>query len=160
MDIFGRLLGFLRPYKAGVIWSLVLAAAAMVCTVAIPWLTGRAVDQISAKDRDGLRNLAIAIVLVSLARLGLSVFRRLVAGKVSLAIEYDLRTMLYAHLRVLTGSPHPATHGPAKAGEQRRSVIAIDRAAKELGWKPEIPLEEGLRRTVEFFRARLQTPPS
>src|SRR4051794_14606624 len=73
----------------------------MVCTVAIPWLTGRAVDQISAKDRDGLRNLAIAIVLVSLARLGLSVFRRLVAGKVSLAIEYDLRTLLYAHLQKL-----------------------------------------------------------
>ncbi len=73
----------------------------MVCTVAIPWLTGRAVDQISAKDRDGVRNLAIAIVVVSLARLGLSVFRRLVAGKVSLAIEYDLRTLLYAHLQKL-----------------------------------------------------------
>src|SRR4051794_24809044 len=73
----------------------------MVCTVAIPWLTGRAVDQISAKDRDGLRNLAIAIVLVSLARLVLSIFRRLVAGKVSLATEYDLRTLLYAHLQKL-----------------------------------------------------------
>ena len=24
----------------------------------------------------------------------------------------------------------------------------------ELGWRPKIPLEEGLRRTVEFFRAR------
>ncbi len=69
-------------------------------------------------------------------------------------VETDVST-LYAHLRVLTGSPHPATHGPAKAGEQRRSVIAIGRAAKELGWKPEISLEEGLRRTVEFFRARL-----
>jgi UDP-glucose 4-epimerase len=69
-------------------------------------------------------------------------------------IETDVNT-LYAHLRVLTGSPHPAQHGPAKAGEQRRSVIAIERAAEVLGWKPEIPLEEGLRRTVEFFRARL-----
>jgi UDP-glucose 4-epimerase len=69
-------------------------------------------------------------------------------------VETDVNT-LYAHLRVLTGSPHPAQHGPAKAGEQRRSVIAIERAAEVLGWKPEIPLEEGLRRTVEFFRARL-----
>src|SRR3954451_10886957 len=73
----------------------------MVCTVAIPWLTGRAVDQISAHDRDGVRNLAIAIVIVALARLGLSVARRLVAGRVSLAIEYDLRTLLYAHLQTL-----------------------------------------------------------
>jgi len=69
-------------------------------------------------------------------------------------IETDVNT-LYAHLRVLTGSPHPAQHGPAKAGEQRRSVVAIDRAREALGWRPEVPLEEGLRRTVEFFRARM-----
>jgi ATP-binding cassette subfamily B protein len=99
--IFGRLLGFLRPYKRGVVWSLVLAALAMVCTVAIPWLTGRAVDRISAGDRDGLRTLAIAVIAVALVRLGLSVLRRLVAGQVSLAIEYDLRNLLYAHLQKL-----------------------------------------------------------
>ena len=81
MHTFGRLLGFLRPYKRGVVWSLVLAALAMVCTVAIPWLTGRAVDEISAGDRDGLRMLALAVVGVALARLGLSVVRRLVAGQ-------------------------------------------------------------------------------
>ena len=101
MHTFGRLLGFLRPYKRGVIWSLVLAALAMVFTVAIPWLTGRAVDRISAGDRDGLRTLAIAVVVVALVRLGLSVLRRLVAGQVSLAIEYDLRNLLYAHLQKL-----------------------------------------------------------
>ncbi|MBE2316422.1 ABC transporter ATP-binding protein [Solirubrobacter sp. CPCC 204708] len=101
MHTFGRLLGFLRPYKAGVVWSLILAAAAMVCTVAIPWLTGRAVDEISAGDRDGLRTLAYLIVGVAVGRLALSVARRLVAGKVSLAIEYDLRTLLYAHLQKL-----------------------------------------------------------
>jgi ATP-binding cassette subfamily B protein len=98
---FGRLLGFLRPYKTGVFWSLLLAAAAMVCTVAIPWLTGRAVDEISGRDRDGLRTLALLIVGVAVVRLALSVARRLVAGKVSLAIEYDLRTLLYAHLQKL-----------------------------------------------------------
>jgi ATP-binding cassette subfamily B protein len=80
---------------------LALAAAAMVCTVAIPWLTGRAVDQIDDGDRDALRTLALLIVAVAVGRLGLSVARRLVAGKVSLAIEYDLRTLLYAHLQKL-----------------------------------------------------------
>src|SRR3954451_16110783 len=73
----------------------------MVCTVALPWLTGRAVDRISAHDRDGLRNLALAVVGVAILRLGLSVMRRLVAGKVSLAIEYDLRNLFYAHLQKL-----------------------------------------------------------
>jgi ABC-type multidrug transport system fused ATPase/permease subunit len=101
LHTFGRLLGFLRPYKRGVVWSLVLAALAMVCTVAIPWLTGRAVDQISDGDRDGLRTLALAVVGIAVVRLGLSVLRRLVAGQVSLAIEYDLRTLLYAHLQKL-----------------------------------------------------------
>jgi UDP-glucose 4-epimerase len=68
-------------------------------------------------------------------------------------IETDVNT-LYAHLRVLTASPHQAAHGPAKAGEQRRSVVANTLAAEVLGWRPEVSLEEGLRRTVEFFRTR------
>src|SRR4051812_8868893 len=98
---FGRLLGFLRPYKRGVVVSLVLAALAMVCTVAIPWLTGMAVNQITAHDHAGLKELAAAVLGVGLLRLVLSVQRRLVAGKVSPAIEYDLRNLLYAHLQKL-----------------------------------------------------------
>jgi UDP-glucose 4-epimerase len=70
-------------------------------------------------------------------------------------VETDVN-VLCAHLRVLTGSPFQAEHGPAKAGEQRRSVVDNRRAAEVLKWKPEVPLEEGLRRTVEFFRARLR----
>ena len=68
-------------------------------------------------------------------------------------IETDV-SALYAHLRALTGSPHQAKHAPARAGEQLRSVIAIDRARDALGWRPQVSIEEGLRRTVEFFRAR------
>jgi len=97
--IFRRLLGFLRPYRWGVAWSLILAALAMVCTVAIPWLTGRAVDRITGHDRAGLGWLALAVVGIALARLWLSVMRRLVAGRVSLAIEFDLRNLLYGHLQ-------------------------------------------------------------
>jgi len=69
-------------------------------------------------------------------------------------VETDVN-VLYAHLRVLTGSPFQAEHGPAKAGEQHRSVVDNHRAAEVLKWRPEVPLQEGLRRTVEFFRARL-----
>ncbi|HEX6024813.1 MAG TPA: ABC transporter ATP-binding protein [Solirubrobacter sp.] len=101
MHTFGRLLGFLRPYKRGVFRSLVLAALAMVCTVAIPWLTGRAVDEITAGDKDGLRLMAGAVVVVALARVALSVARRLVSGRVSLGVEFDLRNLIYAHLQKL-----------------------------------------------------------
>jgi ATP-binding cassette subfamily B protein len=98
MRTFLRLLGFLRPYRAGVIWSLVLASLAMAATVALPWLTGRAIDRIDQHDRGGLRLLAGAIVVAALLRLALSVARRLVAGRVSLGVEFDLRNRLYGHL--------------------------------------------------------------
>ena len=101
MPTFRRLLGFLRPYRAGVVASLVLAVLAMVATVAIPWLTGRAIDRIGDGDRAALRNLALAIAAAALLRLALTATRRLVAGRVSLGVEYDLRNRLYEHLQKL-----------------------------------------------------------
>lgn len=70
-------------------------------------------------------------------------------------IETDVN-QLFHHLRILTNSSLPETHGPAKPGEQRRSVLAWDRAKALLGWRPEVGIEEGLRQTVEFFRSRQQ----
>jgi ATP-binding cassette subfamily B protein len=101
MRMFWRLLGFLRPYRAGVIASFILAALAIGGTVAIPYLTGRAIDEVRAEDRDALKVLALAILVAALLRLGLTVARRLVAGRVSLGVEYDLRNRLYAHLQRL-----------------------------------------------------------
>src|SRR6478609_1611155 len=101
MLIFRRLLGFLRPYKRGVRWSFALAFGAMGATVLIPYLTGRAIDAIRDHDHQGLWVWAIAIVVAGLARLGLSVFRRLVAGRVSLGVEVDLRNLLYGRLQQL-----------------------------------------------------------
>jgi ATP-binding cassette, subfamily B, bacterial len=98
---FGRLLRFLRPYRRGVVASALLAAAAMVFTVAIPWLTGRAIDKIRHGDRSGLIALAIAVACAGLLRLALTVARRLVAGRVSLGVELDLRNGMYAHLQGL-----------------------------------------------------------
>jgi ABC-type multidrug transport system fused ATPase/permease subunit len=98
MATFTRLLGFLRDYKRGVWWSAILAALAMVATVAIPGLTGAAISAIQDGDRDRLRLLAIAIVAAGVLRLGLTVARRLVAGRVSLGVEVDLRNRVYEHL--------------------------------------------------------------
>jgi ABC-type multidrug transport system fused ATPase/permease subunit len=98
---FLRLLGFLKPYTRGAVASLVLAGLAMVGTVAIPWLTGRAVDQITERDRHGLTVLVLAIAGTALLRIGLSVARRLIAGRVSLGVEVDLRNLVYAHLQSL-----------------------------------------------------------
>ena len=100
MKTFWRLLGFLRPYRRGVGVSFVLAAAAMGAGVLIPLLVGRTVDEIDSGGAD-LWPLAIAVAAAGLLRLIFSVSRRLVAGQVSLGVEYDLRNRMYQHLHSL-----------------------------------------------------------
>jgi ATP-binding cassette, subfamily B, bacterial len=101
MRTFRRLLGFLRPYRASVAWSFVFAAGAMGATVLIPFLTGRAINSINGHDHHGLTTWAILIGVAGVGRLVLSVFRRLVAGRVSLGVEMDLRNRLYEQLQRL-----------------------------------------------------------
>jgi ABC-type multidrug transport system fused ATPase/permease subunit len=101
MPTFRRLLGFLRPYRRAVIGSLVFAWLAMGMTVLIPLLIGETVDAINDQDRSRILPLALAIVGAGLLRLGLTVVRRVIAGKVSVAVEFDLREAMYAHLQRL-----------------------------------------------------------
>ncbi len=101
MRTYRRLTGFLRPYRPQLWGSLAFAWAAMGMTVLIPWLIGRAVNAIQQGDQPDLLPLALAIVGAGILRLGLTVVRRVVAGKVSLAVEFDLRQRFYAHLQRL-----------------------------------------------------------
>jgi ABC-type multidrug transport system fused ATPase/permease subunit len=101
MSTFRRLLGFLGPYRRGVIWSFALAGGALGGTVLIPYLTGLAINAINAHRHHELTLLALAIVGAGLIRLVLSVFRRLIAGQVSLGVEMDLRAAMYNRLQEL-----------------------------------------------------------
>ncbi|HMI72611.1 MAG TPA: ABC transporter transmembrane domain-containing protein, partial [Solirubrobacteraceae bacterium] len=101
MATFMRLLGWLRPYRLGLVVSALLAAVAMVMTVAIPWLSGRAIDRVRDGDRSGLTALGIAVLGAGALRLVLTIVRRLVAGRVSLGVELDLRNRMYEHLQSL-----------------------------------------------------------
>ena len=101
MTTFWRLLGFLRPYRRGVIASMILALAAMGMTVLIPWLVGRGINRIDAGDKVGLQTFAVVVVIAGILRLALTVYRRLVAGQVSLGIEQTLRDKVYGHLQEL-----------------------------------------------------------
>jgi ABC-type multidrug transport system fused ATPase/permease subunit len=101
MRTYRRLLGFLRPYRRQLWGSLIFAWAAMGMTVLIPWLIGRAVNAIRDGEKPDLLPLALAILAAGVLRLGLTLVRRVVAGKVSLAVEFDLRERFYAHLQRL-----------------------------------------------------------
>jgi ATP-binding cassette subfamily B protein len=94
-------MGYLRPYRLQLWGSLVFAWAAMGMTVLIPWLIGEAVNAVKDGNKPDLLPLALAIVGAGILRLGLTVVRRVVAGKVSLAVEFDLRQQFYEHLQRL-----------------------------------------------------------
>jgi UDP-glucose 4-epimerase len=51
----------------------------------------------------------------------------------------------------------PEVHGPAKKGEIRQTYLNSAKAEARLGWKPKMQLEDGLRRTVDYFRPVLST---
>jgi UDP-glucose 4-epimerase len=72
---------------------------------------------------------------------------------VGTGIETDVN-QLYSLIRERTGYRGGNEHGPAKAGEQYRSVLDCARIKEGLGWEPKFSLEDGLRETVEFFRNR------
>ena len=70
-------------------------------------------------------------------------------------IENDVNT-LFRIIKKFSGVACEEKHGQAKIGEQLRSVIDHSKAKRILGWEPTIMLDEGLRRTVEFFREKLK----
>ena len=61
---------------------------------------------------------------------------------------------LYEVLASAAGVKTPPSYAPARPGEQRRSVISPARAGQVLGWRPEVALDEGLKRTFTFFKER------
>jgi UDP-glucose 4-epimerase len=75
------------------------------------------------------------------------------ALNVGTGVETDVNE-LYARLARAAGVEEPPVHGPAKPGEQKRSCIDPSAARAALGWTPEVSLDDGLLRTLQFFRAR------
>jgi UDP-glucose 4-epimerase len=72
---------------------------------------------------------------------------------VGTGVETDV-VDLYGHLARAAGVSRPAEHAPARLGEQKRSCIDPSEAGRAIGWRPEVPIADGLARTLEWFRAR------
>jgi UDP-glucose 4-epimerase len=71
--------------------------------------------------------------------------------------ETDVNTV-FSILKRLSGSDQPEQHGPALAGEQKRSVVDANKLRKKLGWAPATDLETGLTATVNYFRTQVLAP--
>src|SRR5262249_19552895 len=92
-------LTFLRPYRASLIVSSVLAILSQLAYVLVPVLIGVVVNEIDQADPDArLLVLEIAaIVVLGLVRGALMYGRRIISGRQALGVEYDLRDELYSH---------------------------------------------------------------
>jgi ATP-binding cassette subfamily B protein len=97
---FGRLLGFLRPYRWGLVASIVLAVGSQAAQIALIWVTGRdAIDRsLLRHDTHRLWWTVAAIVGLGVAGALLTAGRRLLSGQIALDVEMDMRSGLYAHL--------------------------------------------------------------
>jgi UDP-glucose 4-epimerase len=60
---------------------------------------------------------------------------------------------LYSQLAQLTGSRFEPAYAAARPGELQRIVVDPSKAGRELGWRPQVDLEEGLKQTVAWFKA-------
>jgi UDP-glucose 4-epimerase len=59
---------------------------------------------------------------------------------------------LHELCRAASGVDEPPAHEPARLGDARRSVLDVARIKRELGWTPQVSLEDGLRRTWDWTR--------
>lgn len=76
------------------------------------------------------------------------------AYNIGTGTETDINAV-YLTLTKHTGSETAPQYGPAKQGEQRRSVLECAKARSALGWTSTVALDAGMEKTVAFFRERM-----
>jgi UDP-glucose 4-epimerase len=64
--------------------------------------------------------------------------------------ETDINT-LFKKIRKILNSDCEEAHGPAQAGESKRSCLDSSKIKKVLGWSPKYNLDEGLKITADWF---------
>jgi len=79
-----------------------------------------------------------------------------VAGRVfnvATGRRIDLNEMFQV-LKRLVGYPGEVKYGPERAGDVKHSLADLTRSEECLGYKPTVNFEEGLRRTIEWYRGK------
>ncbi|HLI27532.1 MAG TPA: UDP-glucuronic acid decarboxylase family protein [Chloroflexota bacterium] len=109
---------------------------------------------------DGSQTRSLCYVDDLVRGLELAMFAEGTRGEVFNLGNPDEHTVLeYAELVRALVNPHvPIVFRPLPADDPTRRRPDITRARERLGWQPEVPLREGLLRTVEWFRALLAEP--
>ncbi len=76
---------------------------------------------------------------------------------VNLGSEFEMTIEDFAHLiKRLAGSDVPIEYRPLPEDDPKTRRPDLTKARTILGWEPKVSLEEGLRRTIEYFRANYE----
>jgi UDP-glucuronate decarboxylase len=70
-------------------------------------------------------------------------------------VEMSVRALAETVIR-MSGAPSKIVYRPLPQDDPRQRCPDISRARDVLGWQPKVPLEVGLRRTIDAFRERLE----
>lgn len=60
---------------------------------------------------------------------------------------------LHSLVAAAAGAPDDPEFHPPRLGDLRQSCLNVGLAKRVLGWEPRVPLADGIRRTVDFFRS-------
>lgn len=76
-----------------------------------------------------------------------------VTGVVNIGSGYEISLNdLYVRVAQASGSTLEPVYAPPKIGEEHRSAVDIHLARATLDWKPRMSLDEGIRKTVAWFK--------
>ena len=62
---------------------------------------------------------------------------------------------LAQYLRKISGSNVESAHAPERAGDVKHSLADISKARRLLGYSPDVSIEEGLKKTFEWYKNKL-----
>jgi UDP-glucose 4-epimerase len=131
-------------------------------SVVAAWLRAASNDQPITIDGDGeqTRDFVFVDDLAAAMAAALEAPRNAVAGEV-FQVGTGRETMvnaLAAAVERAVGRRLDIRHVEARVGDVRRNVSRVDKAARVLGYRAEVSLDDGLRMTAQWFEAALRDP--
>ena len=96
------------------------------------------------------------VFVQDVARANIAAANSTVSGAINLGTGVETSVNdLYHTLGTVADVTRAPEYGPARAGEQSRSVISPARAAELLNWRPQVELAQGLDQTFTYFKDRV-----
>ncbi|MCE5328975.1 GDP-mannose 4,6-dehydratase [bacterium] len=94
------------------------------------------------------------VFVKDVAKANLSAVRSEVVGEINIGtgVETNVNDIFNILKKAAERTDLEEIHGPAKEGEQKRSVLSYKKAYEILGWKPEVKIKEGLFETFNWFK--------